>query len=176
MIRIAFLLPLLAAASAAAQQVCDTVQYPLSSPTSRFEDHGDGTVTDKESGLMWLRCSAGQQWNAGRCSGEPLRMGWPAAQAAAAVLNRSGAQFFNDWRLPTLPELATITERQCRQPRANLAMFPGMPALPHWTSTPRPGTSVGPATAAYTLSFGDEGIEYRPAEQLHAVRFVRRAN
>ncbi len=158
---------------ATAQQVCDTRDYPLSTPSARFEDNGDGTVTDKESKLMWLRCSIGQQWSGADCTGQWTRHDWASAQAAAAALNRSGKQFYNDWRLPSLREMATITERQCRNPRANLQVFPNTPAAPHWTSTPRPGTEAG--TSAFTLSFGDEGIEYRSFDQSHAVRLVRPA-
>jgi Protein of unknown function (DUF1566) len=170
---VAFLFCVLVATTAAAQQACDTRVYPLSTPTSRFEDNGDGTVTDKESRLMWLRCSIGQQWNGVGCTGQSARLDWSSAQAAATSLNRSGVQFFNDWRLPSLREMATIAERQCRNPRANLAVFPDMPAIAHWTSTPRPGSSS--ATSAFTLSFGDEGIENQAFDQPHAVRLVRPA-
>ncbi len=172
-IRVFFLPWVVAVSAASAQQVCDTLDRPLSTPSARFEDNGDGTVTDKESRLMWLRCSIGQQWNGTNCTGQWSLHDWSSAQAAAAAVNRSGAQFFNDWRLPSLREMATITERQCRNPRANLAVFPGTPAVPHWTSTPRPGTD--PGTSAFTLSFGDEGIEYRGFDQQHAVRLVRPA-
>lgn len=159
--------------AASAQQICDTRDRPLSTPSARFEDNGDGTVTDKESRLMWLRCSVGQQWSGTGCLGRWTLHDWSSAQAAAAGLNRSGTLFFNDWRLPSLREMATITERQCRNPRVNLAIFPDTPAVPHWTSTPRPGTSAG--SSAFTLSFGDEGIEYRTFDERHAVRLVRPA-
>lgn len=161
------------ATTAAAHQVCDTSTYPLSTPTARFEDNGDGTVTDKESRLMWLRCSMGQQWSGSSCAGQWSRHDWASAQAAVAAVNRSGTYFFNDWRIPSLREMATITERQCKNPRANLVVFPSTPAVPHWTSTPRPGTD--PSTSAFTLSFGDDGIEYRSFDQPHAVRLVRAA-
>jgi hypothetical protein len=161
------------ACAAAAQQECDTREYPLSTPTVRFQDNGDGTVTDKESRLMWLRCSVGQQWNGTDCTGLVSRLDWVSANAAVAALNRSGTYFFNDWRLPSLPQMATITERQCRKPRANLTVFPSTPAVRHWTSTPRPG--AGPASSAFTLSFGDEGISYQDFDQRHAVRPVRPA-
>jgi Protein of unknown function (DUF1566) len=170
-IRVVFSFWAMTATAVVAQQVCDTSTYPLSTPSARFEDSGDGTVTDKESRLMWLRCSIGQYWKGTTCSGQWTSHDWSSAQAAAAALNRSGTQFFNDWRLPTLREMATITERQCRKPRANLAVFPNTPSVPHWTSTPRPGTSAG--ASAFTLSFGDEGIEYRAFEEQHAVRLVR---
>jgi hypothetical protein len=52
-------------------------------------------------------------------------------------------------------------------------VFPNTPAVPHWTSTPRPGSAS--EASAFTLSFGDEGIEYRAVDQQHAVRLVRPA-
>jgi len=162
-----------APSSALAEQVCDTSHASLSAPSTRFADNGDGTVTDRESGLMWLQCSIGQRWTNSTCEGEPTFHDWTTAQAAAAATNRSGNQFFSDWRLPALREMATITERQCRNPRINLSVFPNTAAVAHWTSTPRPGTAL--STAAFTLSFGDEGIEYQPLEQRHAVRLVRSA-
>jgi Protein of unknown function (DUF1566) len=159
--------------SLAAQQVCDTSTNALSSPTERFDDNGDGTVTDRQSGLMWARCAVGQQWDLGACKGTALRLDWPSAQASAASLNRSGTMFFSDWRLPSLRDLATIAERQCRNPRINLTVFPGTSAVPHWSSTLRPGAAS--AASAFTLSFGDEGIEYQSFGQQFGVRLVRQA-
>jgi Protein of unknown function (DUF1566) len=151
------LLPwLLGGGAACAQQVCDAAASSRSSPTSRFEAHADGTVTDKESKLMWMRCSVGQAWD-GR----------------AAELNRRGSLFYADWRLPQLRELATIAERECANPRVNLAVFPGTEASRYWTATSRPGSRD--ETFAYALSFGAEGIAYRPKDEAHRVRLVRTA-
>jgi hypothetical protein len=163
-----------AAPLAAAQQLCDTRVHALSTPSDRFEDHGDGTVTDKESRLMWLRCAVGQQWNGATCAGQWTRHDWASAQAAVASVNRSGKYFFNDWRLPSLREMATITERQCRNPRINLTVFPNAPGVPHWTSTPRPGAAS--TASAFTLSFGDEGVVHEAFDRQHAVRLVRPAD
>jgi len=157
-----------------AEQSCDTSIYPLSSPSSRFEDHGDGTVTDRQSKLMWMRCSAGQTWDAGRCTGEPVALSWSAAQAAAQTINRAGQFFFNDWRLPQLPELASIAERQCKDPRINLSIFPGTPAAAYWTATLR--TSDTSAVEVFTLSFGVEGVSHAPKTEAHDLRLVRTAS
>jgi hypothetical protein len=168
-----------AAGGALAQQVCDGATGGRSSPSTRFLDNADGTVTDKESKLMWLHCSAGQAWvpesrsGSGRCSGEVDRLSWAAAQSLASELNRRGSFFFNDWRVPQLRELATITERDCADPRVNLAVFPGTEAGGYWTATSRPGTRDD--SHAYALSFGAEGIAYRPKDEVHRVRLVRSA-
>ena len=162
-----------AAGGALAQQLCDGAPEGRSAPTSRFLDNADGTVTDKESKLMWLRCSAGQAWvsESGRCNGEVDRLSWAGAQALASDVNRRGSFFFNDWRVPQLRELATIAERGCANPRVNLGVFPGTEAVRYWTVTSRPGTHD--EGFAYALSFGAEGMAYRPKEEAHRVRLVR---
>ncbi|MFS8086422.1 MAG: DUF1566 domain-containing protein, partial [Acidobacteriota bacterium] len=50
------LLGWMASAAAVAQQACNTAML-VSTPTSSFADHGDGTVTDQTTGLMWKRCA-----------------------------------------------------------------------------------------------------------------------
>lgn len=159
----------LQAQGAEAQQACEGSPSSLSS--ARFQDHGDGTVSDAESRLMWMRCAAGQQWQGQRCVGAAAVHDWMSAARQAEALNREGTAFFNDWRLPALRELATITERGCRNPRTNLAVFPGTPAAPFWSSTGRPGEAAGLRVLA--LSFGDEGVlVVRKEDRLH-LRLVR---
>ncbi len=171
---LAFLLAsAVALAAGPARQTCDTSRYPLSSPVSRFEDHGDGTVTDKLSNLMWMRCAAGQNWVKGACVGSPTPLTWAAAQAAAAAIDKDASFFYSDWRVPQIPELATIAERQCTAPRINLTIFPDTPAEFFWTSSSRQG--AGAETYAFALSFGTEGVKYGSKEERHDVRLVRTA-
>ena len=169
-------LALLAAAPAVlrAHQVCDVSGGDRSLPPTRFQDNADGTVTDKDSTLMWMRCSAGQTWSSETCVGEPLLLNWAAAQAAAASENRSGRMFFNDWRVPTLRELATIIERRCSNPRLDLSTFPGTPARSYWTASSRPGGGNGDK-AAYALDFGAAGVQPASKEDPNLLRLVRSA-
>ncbi len=154
-----------------AAQQCDTGRYALRTPAERFEDHGDGTLTDRQSRLMWMRCSIGQEWSKDRCTGTLAGQSWAAAQSAAQAINASGRYFYSDWRVPKITELATITEPQCENPRINLAVFPDTPAMPYWTATSR--TDQSAANAAYALSFGTEGVQYKNKEEEHYVRLVR---
>lgn len=156
-----------------AEQTCDTSRYPLSSPTERFSDNGDGTVTDAVAQLMWMRCSAGQMWLDGACIGDAVVDDWRGAHALAAATNASGAQFFNDWRVPQLRDLAMIAERQCENPRINLAVFPNTPPSFFWTASLRPG--AGFEEHAYALSFGPDGVQHLAKTELYAVRLVRTA-
>ncbi len=154
---------------AGAQQACDASQSSLS--TARFKDNGDGTVTDTESKLMWMRCVGGQQWQGRRCVGAAAAYEWSAAGQQAEKLNREGSAFFNDWRVPALRELATITDRGCRNPRTNLTVFPDTPAQAFWSSTARPGEAAGARVLA--LSFGDEGVVLARKDERFHLRLVR---
>ena len=155
-----------------ANQSCDTHSYPMSTPTERFTDNGDGTLTDRQSGLTWMRCSLGQKWNGTSCQGEPNAYTWQSAQEAASQLNQSGGYAkHTDWRMPHIPELAMIVERQCDNPRINLTLFPNTPATYFWTATGRRGKGMD--AEGYLLSFGPEGAGHMPKDDLHFARLVR---
>ena len=127
-----FWLALIACASVsqgvAAQQSCssDTVSMDV----AHFHENGDGTVTDLETRLMWMCCPSGQQSLGQRCIGFADAHGWLETKHYANKVNRDGEAFFNDWRVPSLRELATITDRGCVNPRTNLSVFPDTPAAP----------------------------------------------
>jgi hypothetical protein len=152
---------------AAAQQACAA----SSLPQGRFQDNRDGTVTDMESKLMWMRCAGGQQWQGQRCMGAAAAYGWAEAQRHAEQVSRGGAAFFSDWRVPALRELATITDRGCENPRTNLAVFPDTPAAPFWSSTARPGEAAGERVLA--LSFGADGVMLARKDERFHLRLVR---
>ncbi|MBN1766883.1 MAG: DUF1566 domain-containing protein [Prolixibacteraceae bacterium] len=59
---------------------------------SRFEDNGDGTVSDKTTGLMWQK-------------GDNPRMNWFEALKFCQNFELAG---YSDWRLPNIKELNTI--------------------------------------------------------------------
>lgn len=156
---------------AQAQQLCDTTTFPASAPAERFQDNGDGTVTDRTNYLMWMRCSVGQSWVQDACSGHPAPADWASAERHVQEINQSGAYFFSDWRVPRLPELATLVERDCKDPRINMTVFPGTPAEVYWTTTSRPG--VADEDRVYGLDFGNEGVAWLPKSEQHLVRLVR---
>lgn len=167
-----FLLLLPGLTAALAEQRCDTSQHSLSAPTERFTDNGDGTVTDKASGLMWMRCAVGQEWKGETCVGDAEDYAWAATQAAAEAINASGEHFFSDWRVPGLRDLAMIIERECQNPRINLTVFPNTAPAFFWTqSTPEADAE----TRAYALSFGPEGVEPHAKTLTHHLRLVRTA-
>ena len=139
----------------------------------RFESHPDGTVTDIQSKLTWMRCTVGQEWRSGTCVNTPERYAWEDAKAVVQRINANGQYFYNDWRLPTLRELATITELHCRDPRINLSIFPQTRADFYWSASTK--LIDGPELAAYALSFGPQGFHERRLVETSYVRLVRTA-
>jgi len=152
-----------------AQQTCRSDTASMS--PGLFHDSDYGTVTDLETRLMWMRCPSGQTWLGQRCIGVAHGHGWLETKQYADKVNRDGDAFFSDWRVPSLRELATITDRGCVNPRTNLSVFPDTPAAPFWSSTPRPGESSGERFLA--LSFGVEGVVLARKDERFHVRLVR---
>ena len=63
-----------------------------------FHDNGDGTVTDRATGLMWSRADSGMGLN------------WPDALAWAQKRNAEKYLGRTDWRLPNIKELQSIAD------------------------------------------------------------------
>ncbi|WP_162064460.1 DUF1566 domain-containing protein [Vibrio taketomensis] len=122
-----------------AQQVCLDNAIPTT-PTTRFvmnkDSQGaeDGTVTDTKTGLMWMRCSVGQKWDAAnrRCTEETLVFSWQQALVQAESYRSGpieetgtddGVAAYDDWRLPNVKELASIIESTCSLPAINVEVF-----------------------------------------------------
>lgn len=66
--------------------------------TERFQDNGDGTVTDTSSGLMWAKYD----------SGGDNAMPWEEGERFCTNLSLGG---YTDWRLPSIVELETLYDR-----------------------------------------------------------------
>lgn len=120
-----------------------------SNPPS-FTDHGDGTITDNVTGLMWQKTDGGE-------------MTWDAARTnAPAALGG-----FNDWRLPTAQEAFSILNHNLN-PALDAAYFvnhPGGTPGYFWTSDQfygdntkvwaiNSGGGLGPHPKSATVSAG----------------------
>ena len=73
-----------------------------------FVDNGDGTVSDRATGLAWTRGDSGDAAFAGRVAGTAKgdgRLDWREALAFCAGLDFAG---HHDWRLPDAKELHSI--------------------------------------------------------------------
>ncbi|MCM8594096.1 DUF1566 domain-containing protein [Accumulibacter sp.] len=104
------------------------VRYVRGNPSygiNDFKDNGNGTVTDRATGLMWMQADSGTLKAGPSGTG---RMDWPQALAWSAQLTYAG---YSDWRMPNAKELQSIVDYR-RSPQAT-----GGPAIdPVFTSTP----------------------------------------
>ena len=63
-----------------------------------FHDNGDGTISDRATGLMWSKADSGKGMN------------WEAALAWVQAKNTEMYLGHNDWRLPNAKELQSIVD------------------------------------------------------------------
>ena len=63
-----------------------------------FADNGDGTITDKATGLMWSQNDSGTGMN------------WEEALAWVQTMNAEQYLGYDDWRLPNVKELQSIVD------------------------------------------------------------------
>jgi len=162
----------LLAASAQAEVQCGNQNDHLASttPLSEFALHEDGTATHVTTGLTWMRCSLGQDWNGSTCTGSASTYTWQQALQAVEFFNNDGGfAGHNDWRLPNKNELNSIVERKCYEPAINEAIFPGTPADWYWTSSPY----ADDASGAWNVSFNGGCMIASPKSEMDRVRLVR---
>ena len=113
-------------------QTCNDNLNPTT-PRERFIDNGDGTVSDKNTGLIWMRCSLGQTWDGATCTGEALEYTLPQALQEAVGYTFAGS---SAWRVPDKKQLRSIIEISCFEPAINLEIFPQTPDLGvYWTAS-----------------------------------------
>src|SRR5688572_25543171 len=117
------------------EQRCFRDNMASTAPSSRFQKHDNGTVTDRETGLMWRACVEGLKGK--NCDkGKALELSWGGALSYVPSLN-SGEGFagHKDWRLPNIRELASLLELQCARPAINLEIFPNTHPAHAWSSS-----------------------------------------
>lgn len=116
-----------------------------------FADSGDGTVTDKITGLVWQKTDGGE-------------MTWERAQEYARNLRLAGHE---DWRLPGSMELFSIMNHGMHGPAMDTRFFERSAARYWWTDSPRAddpsriwlvntGGGIGAHAKTETISAGGE--------------------
>jgi len=128
-----------------------------------FVDNHDGTITDTETGLMWQKCSIGQNYNSseGSCNnGIAQQYLWKQALGSCEGLTFAG---HDDWRLPNRNELLSIVDYSKSGPAIDTRFFVvtggshgNSDCCQYWSST----TFAGSASVAWGVEFytgGDDG-------------------
>ncbi len=122
-----------------------------------FLDRGDGTVTDKATGLMWMKIDS-----AALKAGKNGAMNWRQALTFAENLDYAG---YSDWRLPNAKELHSIVDyARCPDVTDSAAIDPIFDVTAirnegnkkdypyYWTSTTH--ASPSRASAGVYIAFG----------------------
>ncbi len=143
----------------------------LVSPTDRFTINGDGTATDDQTGLMWMRCSLGLVWDSenATCTGTATTHDWKAALSAAESYTFASN---SDWRLPNVRELTSITDIACYNPAINEEIFPETGSSDYnnyWSSSP----DATAAFVAWAVDFASGDGKTAVKNNESRVRLVR---
>jgi uncharacterized protein (TIGR02145 family) len=169
----------------------------LTPPTQHHKTytiHNNGTVTDKQTNLMWMSCSMGQTWNGETCLGEAKKYNWHDAQELA--INFAG---YDDWRMPTIAELNTLVHcsngkqhifqkegyhiqksegfRGCKstirgdyeKPTIDTKTFPNTPPHSFWSSS----LYIKDSRSAWLVQFKHGTDHYGYRDDFYRVRLVR---
>jgi len=76
--------------------------------TNDFVDNGDGTVTDRASGLMWEK------------GGSSSALYYWETKGYISHLNKKKCRAYDDWRIPTLEELCSLLEHVSTQGKLHI--------------------------------------------------------
>ncbi len=149
------------------------LQKGVTWPTPRFTDNGNGTITDKLTGLIWTK-------NANAFGTQT----WADALAAANGLadgsgGLSDGSKAGDWRLPNLRELQSLIDYRFYSPALSNTLgtgvwaegdpFQGVQSSNYWSST----TYTNYTDAAWTVYFLDGFVNSYDESASYSVWCVR---
>lgn len=142
-----------------------------------FTDNGDGTITDNNTGLMWEKKS-----DDGTINDVDNTYVWnDAFNVFIATLNSTSFAGYNDWRLPNLRELQSLTNAELSNPAAASVWHAGCTGgctvltcsctanTNYWTST----TYAPSVSLAWGVDFGDGSTNNLGKSAPRRVRAVR---
>ncbi|MFZ5766252.1 MAG: DUF1566 domain-containing protein [Thermodesulfobacteriota bacterium] len=121
-----------------------------------YTDNGDGTVIDNATGLMWQR----EDDNSTRTWQQAL------AYCESLELPEGG---YDDWRLPNVKELESITDDSRYNPAIDPAAFPNTNSSAYWSSST---DAYNPGNAWYVY-FHYGHVSYYIKDNYNYVRCVR---
>lgn len=133
---------------------------------NEFADNGDGTTTDKATGLMWAQDDSGEA------------LDWASSLAYANTANESNYLGYNDWRVPNVKELQSIVDYSGVYPAIDTSFFNITDIDSYfWTSTSAYFSPNNPAYYyAWYVAFGYAvDAEGNDSHGAGAVRFDTKA-
>jgi hypothetical protein len=147
----------------------------------------DGTASAMHwpTGLVWKRCSEGQTFESGQCTGTAQTKNWNAWAETDRLLPTSfNSQTYwgieagfsqnllesGGWRMAYMNELQKITENCGNTPKINRSVFPDTPPSIVWSGSP---TTSLMGASAISVNFNSGGASVRAPNESRNVRLVR---
>ena len=135
---------------------------------NNYIDNTNGTITHKNTKLMWKKCSQGQTWSGlnNTCTRNTLSMNWKEALQSAEKDKFAG---YDNWRVPNIKELGSLVELSCHNPSINEKIFPHTPSSSFWSSTP----SLRNGNNSFLVNFLDGNDVFGNISSRDSSSFVR---
>lgn len=132
-------------------QTGDDASYAGAVATLSYTVNGDGTITDNNTGLMWVIDPSvlGVSWGT---PGTPTAVSWGDGITMCESLSYAG---YNDWKMPDIKELMTIVDCQGAGPYIDVH-FTNIQSAEYWSSTTNPGDT----SEAMTVDFGEPWTDF----------------
>ena len=140
------------------------LSFPMFATVQTYLDYKNGTVKDTVTGLVWQKCSYGQNNDAG-CTGTAGTKIWKDALAYCESLTLGGR---SDWRLPNVKELLTLVNPLKSSPAIDTAVFPATVSSVYWSSSP----DVSYPTYAWIVYFLSGFVTSTNMTSIYQVRCV----
>lgn len=135
-----------------------------------YTDNADGTITDNATGLMWQKCSAGQ--NATDCTGEATSILFDDGNGVSPAINyceNLSLATHTDWHLPNVNELQSVVDYGKAGPAIDATFFPNTQSAPYWSSTAYENLTG----YVWVVDFSDGYVYYDFMGNTYYVRCVR---
>ena len=164
----------------------------------RYEIHNDGTVSDKRTGLMWMRCGYDDEFAFYDSAADTCVAANDDNHGAAAYPDALGREIqlankeisnghnndnnnigsYTDWRLPNLTELFSLRDHTAYDADEDKALinpqaFPNAETTSYWTSTPR---AISTGGSVYLVSFSPtatSAFSFSGMNNTYKLRLVR---
>lgn len=160
-------------ADLAACQAVPQAVFPgdgVTGPALSYQDNGDGTITDLNTGLMWEQKVAG----GGTCldalhAVDAVCSWFDATGAWISAVNAEGYAGHSDWRLPNIKELQSIVDYGTVNPAIDSTFSGVTAASSYWSSTSHAAFPTG----AWFVFFDGGGVLASNKVDTLRVRAVR---
>jgi uncharacterized repeat protein (TIGR01451 family) len=119
--------------------------YTINPPD--LADNGDGTVTDRNTHLVWQKEDDGLLHNWFEATGTEDAYN---PRGATDVCGSSTTGGHHDWRLPSKQELVSLLNLGRSNPALDTTLFPTTGSQAYWTATSYP-TDISPLTSAWVV-------------------------